>query len=122
MSRGANFLPEKVSSCLSGDIEKAGAAQLLGQSPQSVDVLQAPHHGSKAAFSPQWNAWSDPKFVAVSRGDLYTNVIREADCGPSTVLWETETHGAITLRSHRTGLTAEAFRTGERKVVVRGGK
>ena len=107
---------------LSGDIEKAGAAQLLGQSPQPVDVLQAPHHGSKAAFSPQWNAWSDPKFVAVSRGDLYTNVIREADCGPSTVLWETETHGAITLRSHRTGLTAEAFRTGERKVVVRGGK
>ncbi len=107
---------------LTGDIEKAGAAQVLGRPAVPVDVLQAPHHGSKAAFSPQWKAWADPKFVAVCRGDLYANYLREADCGPNVVLWDTETHGAITFRSHRTGLTAEAFRTGERRIVVRGGK
>lgn len=106
---------------LTGDIEKAGAAQLLGRPAQRVDVLQAPHHGSRAAFSPLWKTWADPKFLAVSRGDLYTNFIREADYGSNVTLWETETHGAITLRSHRTGLTAEAFRTGERRVVVRNG-
>ena len=106
---------------LTGDIEKTGAAQLLGSSPRPVDVLQAPHHGSKAAFPPQWNAWAEPKFIAVSRGDFYANFIRESDCGPNAILWQTETHGAITLRSHRTGLTAEAFRSGERRIVVRGG-
>ena len=84
-------------------------------------MLQAPHHGSRAAFSPLWKTWADPKFLAVSRGDLYTNFIRETDYGSNVTLWETETHGAITVRSHRTGLTAEAFRTGERRVVVRSG-
>ena len=105
---------------LTGDIERAGAAQLLGKPGRPVDVLQAPHHGSRAAFPPEWKAWAAPRFIAVSRGDFYTNFIREADC-PSVILWETETHGAITFRSHRTGLTAEAFRTGERRIVVRGG-
>lgn len=106
---------------LTGDIEKAGAAQLLAQPPRRVDVLQAPHHGSRAAFPPQWKAWADPKFIAVGRGDLYANFLREDDVGPNSVLWDTENLGAITFRSHRTGLTAEAHRTGERRVVVRGG-
>ena len=107
---------------LTGDIEKAGAAMVLGKPGQAVDVLQAPHHGSRAAYNPQWNAWAHAGFVVSSRGDLYTNTIREADLGPNAVLWETEVQGAITLRSHRTGLTAEAFRTGERRIAARSGE
>lgn len=105
---------------LTGDIEKAGAAQLLARPGRPVDVLQAPHHGSRAAFPPEWNKWADPKFIAVSRGDFYGNFLRDAD-SPNAVVWHTEMHGAITFRSHRSGLTAEAFRTGERRIVVRGG-
>ena len=104
-----------------GDIEKAGAARVLGGSPQPSDVLQAPHHGSRAAYNPRWNEWARAGFVVASRGDLYSNSIAEADLSANAVLRDTETHGAITVRSHRTGLTAEAFRTGERRVVVRGG-
>ena len=48
-------------------------------------------------------------------------MIRETDLMPNATLWETEVHGAITLRSHRTGLKAEAFRTGERRIATRGG-
>ena len=107
---------------LTGDIEKAGAAQVLGGPPQPADVLQAPHHGSRAAYNPRWNEWARSAFVVASRGDLYANTIREADLSANAALWDTETHGAITLRSHRTGLTAEAYRTGERRIVVRGGE
>ncbi len=35
-------------------------------------------------------------------------------------VWDTFSNGAVTLRSHRTGLVAESYRTGERIVVVRG--
>jgi hypothetical protein len=32
-------------------------------------------------------------------------------------VWDTQTKGAITIRSHLSGLTAEAFRDGERAVI-----
>jgi hypothetical protein len=37
-------------------------------------------------------------------------------------VWDTHAHGTITVRSHATGLIAETFRTGETRVIVRGGK
>ena len=36
------------------------------------------------------------------------------------VVWDTATFGAVTIRSHPTGLTAESFRTGELRVIHRG--
>ncbi|HVK15612.1 MAG TPA: MBL fold metallo-hydrolase, partial [Fimbriiglobus sp.] len=106
---------------LTGDLEKSGTGFVLDQIPKRSDVLMAPHHGSKAAFPKRLTEWADPKFVVVSRGPGFSSPIQAGAAGPDVPVWDTVSMGAITLRSHRSGLTAEAFRTGERRVLVRGG-
>jgi len=105
-----------------GDLEKSGTAMLMLLPPVAADVMQAPHHGSQAAFPESLAKWANPKFVIANRGGLYSNFIREGHAGLLAPIWDTHTCGAITLRSHRSGLTAEAFRTKERIVIVRGGQ
>lgn len=104
---------------LTGDLEKAGLARLLGLPPVPCDVLMAPHHGSRGAFSAELVRWCSPRFVAVTRGSRGESAVRPGDAGAAP-LWDTWTAGAITVRSNPTGLTAEAFRRGERIVVKRG--
>jgi competence protein ComEC len=104
---------------LTGDLEKQGTALVTALPREPVDVLLAPHHGSKGAWTAEFVRWASPKFVAVSRGTRTTG-IGPGDAGAGVPLWTTQTHGAITIRSHATGLTAEAYRTGERVVVKRG--
>lgn len=99
---------------LTGDLEKTGTTMLLAGTPRPVDVLMAPHHGSPAAFPTALAAWAAPKLVVVSRGP------RTGNLTAIPVAWDTWHQGAITIRSHATGLTAEAFRTRERRVVTRG--
>lgn len=101
---------------LTGDLEKSGTWALLSQPPQPCDVLLAPHHGSRAALPPALVAWANPKLVVASRGPPLG---RPLDAGGVPV-WATHEVGAVTLRSHPGGLAAEAFRTGEARVVVRG--
>jgi competence protein ComEC len=104
-----------------GDLEKSGMDALLQRRATKVDVLQAPHHGSQAAFPVALARWAEPEFIVVSRGDLYSNFIRQGHAGSASPLWDTHESGAITLRSHPTGLSAESYRTKERIVIVRGG-
>ncbi len=104
---------------LTGDLEKAGAARVLGLPPVPCDVLVAPHHGSRSAFSPELVRWCSPSFVAVTRGNRAETAVRPGDAGGAPV-WDTWTSGAIAVRSNPTGLTAESFRRGERIVVKRG--
>jgi competence protein ComEC len=106
---------------LTGDLEKSGTGILLQQPARRVDVLVAPHHGSKAAFPRKLAEWAAPRLVVVSRGTGFGSPIQAGAAGPDVPVWDTASSGAITLRSHRTGLVAEAFRTGERRVIVRGG-
>ena len=101
---------------LTGDLEKAGTAALLAREPMPCDVLLAPHHGSRAALPPALLAWASPKLVVSSRGPPLG---RPVDAG-AVPLWATHDVGAVTLVSHPGGLTAAAFRTGERRVLVRG--
>ncbi|QEL13758.1 ComEC/Rec2 family competence protein [Limnoglobus roseus] len=105
---------------LTGDLEKSGAQRLLGLPPAACDVLMAPHHGSRSALPPELVRWSSPGLVVASRGYRADPAIRPADAAGVPV-WDTFTAGAITFRSNPTGLTAEAFRTGER-IVVRHGR
>ncbi|MEO2090539.1 MAG: ComEC/Rec2 family competence protein, partial [Gemmataceae bacterium] len=100
---------------LTGDLEKAGMSRVLNLPPVPADVLQAPHHGSRAAFPAGLREWTKPRWVIVSRGDLYSNAVTQADTGVPT--WDTHTHGTVTVRSHPSGLTVEAFRTGRAEVV-----
>jgi competence protein ComEC len=66
---------------LTGDLEKAGASRLLGLPPVPCDVLMAPHHGSRAAFSPELVRWCSPAFVAVTRGNRAETAVRPGDAG-----------------------------------------
>jgi competence protein ComEC len=100
---------------LTGDLEKAGTDRVLGLPSIPADVLQAPHHGSKSAFPFALKAWAQPRWVVVSRGNLFANTISETDTGAPT--WDTHTHGTLTIRSHPTGLTVEAFRTSSVEVI-----
>ena len=96
---------------LTGDLEKAGTDAVLKSSILPVNAMQAPHHGSKAAFSDALKLWAKPNWIFVTRGDLYSNFITSKESG--VPVWDTQSCGAISLRSHASGLTAEAFRTGE---------
>jgi len=105
---------------LTGDLEKEGTAHVLALPAGPADVMMAPHHGSRAAFPPGLRAWAAPRLVVVCRGALERPGVGPADA-PGADVWDTGGYGAVTVRSNPTGLTAEAFRTGERMVVRRGG-
>jgi len=107
---------------LTGDLEKAGTPRLLALPPVPADVLLAPHHGSAAAFPDALRRWATPKLVLASRGNLYSNAVSDGIGGPGVPVWDTHTFGTVTVRSHRSGLVAETFRTGESRVIGRGGK
>lgn len=106
---------------LTGDLEKSGTGLLLAREPRKADVLMAPHHGSRAAFPQRLADWAGPKLVVVSRGPVIGSPIGPGAAGPGVPVWDTASAGAVTLRSHRTGLVAESYRTGERRVLARGG-
>lgn len=102
---------------LTGDLEKAGTNFLLEQPGKPSDVLMAPHHGSRAALPRRLVNWAKPKMIVVNRGQPMGNTVNEADAGPGVSMWDTHDCGAITVRSHRTGLVAEAFRTRKKQVI-----
>jgi competence protein ComEC len=103
---------------LTGDLEDVGQERLLEKPPIRVDVLQAPHHGSKAANRPRLARWARPRVVISCQGPP-----RSPPRGPSPfeevggrylTTWE---HGAVTLHSGPGGLVVETYRTAERWTV-----
>jgi competence protein ComEC len=114
---------------LTGDIEGVGQDLLTQRPAPDVDVLLAPHHGGKGAnavrrsdgnFAPgPVGRWVRPGLVVSCQAAVPVDHLRAAY--PAADVWDTPTAGAVTLRSHPTGLAAEAFRTGEVKVVRAGG-
>lgn len=102
---------------LTGDLEKAGTARVVALPTVAADVVMAPHHGSRTAFGRDFRDWAKPSFVVVSKGHRDTSAVTAADLPSSGVLWDTPSHGAVTVRIHKSGMVAEAFKTGERMVV-----
>jgi competence protein ComEC len=105
---------------LTGDLEKEGTAHVLALPSRPADVLMAPHHGSRAAFPASLRTWASPRLVVVCRGAQERTGVSSADA-PGADVWDTGSYGAVTVLSNPTGLTAEAFRSGERIIVRRGG-
>jgi competence protein ComEC len=100
---------------LTGDLEDVGQNMVLERKPLRVDVLQAPHHGSKTANGPRLANWARPRIVISCQ-----KAPRSPPRGPTPyqevgarylTTWE---HGAVTLRSTAEGLFVETYRTGER--------
>ncbi|MCS6851595.1 MAG: ComEC/Rec2 family competence protein, partial [Gemmataceae bacterium] len=108
---------------LTGDLEGPGLARVLTLPARRIDVLMAPHHGSPTANGPALAAWAAPKVVVSCEGFRpgrpRTAAVYQAVGAAFYSTWE---WGAVTLRSHASGLVLETFRHPEqRRVVVRGG-
>jgi competence protein ComEC len=108
---------------LTGDLEGPGLDRVLSQPFRRVDVLMAPHHGSKAANPSALIAWCRPRLVVACQGPppWPTQVPAIYETGGATYLG-TWPHGAVTIISHKTGLVAETFRTHKQFVVRAGGR
>ncbi|MBN9118598.1 MAG: ComEC/Rec2 family competence protein [Planctomycetes bacterium] len=116
---------------LTGDLEGEGQALATARPVAPVDVLLSPHHGSKNANAPRGSperpepgvvaAWARPKLVVSSqRAGTPTEHLRAGYGAAGAAVWDTPTAGAVTVRCHSTGVIAEAFRTGEVRVIARG--
>ncbi|MFM8272788.1 MAG: ComEC/Rec2 family competence protein [Gemmata sp.] len=121
---GHNFL-------LTGDLEGEGQSLVTTRPVAPLDVMLAPHHGAKNANAPRgpadrpepgaMAAWARPKLVVSSqRAGTETLHLHASYGAAGGTVWDAPTAGAVTTRSHTTGVVAEAFRTGERKVIARG--
>ena len=116
---------------LTGDLEGQGQAIVRERPIAPVDVMLAPHHGGKSANaalpgpggaqSPGlMAAWAKPKLVISSQRPGPTSHLAAAYGGVGAVVWDTPTCGAVTVRCHADSMIAEAFRSGEVRVVARG--
>ena len=105
---------------LTGDLEDDGLTRVLAMPPTKVDVLMAPHHGSANSNTKQLAEWASPRLVIIcqARTDDTTAATKAYAETQSTVLG-TWPHGAVTLRSGRSGARVETFRTG-RQIVLSG--
>jgi competence protein ComEC len=116
---------------LTGDLEGEGQAMVRERPLQPVDVMLAPHHGGKsanAAFPGPGGtklpglmaAWARPKLVVSSQRPGPVDHLTAAYGGVGAVVWDTPAAGAVTVRCRDGAMVAEAFRSGEVRVVARG--
>jgi competence protein ComEC len=97
---------------LTGDLEGAGLARVLGLRPEPVDVLMAPHHGSRTGYRPELTAWAQPRLVISCEGPpRWPRRGPEPYTEGGAVFLGTWPHGAITVRSSAAGLFVETFST-----------
>jgi competence protein ComEC len=103
---------------LTGDLEGPGLARVLTLPAVHADALMAPHHGSRFANTPELARWARPNVVISCEGRP-NGPVRPPE--PYTALGATFLgtwpHGAVTVRSHVSGLIVETFQTGQCFVV-----
>jgi competence protein ComEC len=103
---------------LTGDLEGLGQQCVLSLPRRRIDVLMAPHHGSPAANTEELAKWARPG-VAVSCQGAETG--RKDGGGPYRAVGarylDTHHDGAVSIRSHSSGLVVETYRGGERVVL-----
>jgi competence protein ComEC len=102
---------------LTGDLEDAGLTQVLGMPAAAVEVLMAPHHGSKKSNIPALAEWAKPKVVVSSQG-LPKSLYEEPYTKRGATFLGTWPHGAVTIVSRRGELSVTTYRTGQRLVVT----
>ncbi|MBY0527850.1 MAG: ComEC/Rec2 family competence protein [Gemmataceae bacterium] len=100
---------------LTGDLEGPGLERVLSLPTDRVDVLMAPHHGSRFPNKPELAQWARPRIVVSCEGpprgptrppEPYSDV--------GAVFLGTWPHGAITVRSRASVLAVETFRSRQR--------
>jgi competence protein ComEC len=105
---------------LTGDLEASGVDAVVARPVPRTDVLMTPHHGSGANRAGDLADWARPRLVVASQGRRDGGKAEAVYTQRGIPYWSTWPDGAITVRSHATGLTAESFATGKREVVRAG--
>ena len=81
-------------------------------------MLQAPHHGSPKASPRALAEWARPRVAVACQRRPQTGPRKEDEYAKvGARLLGTWPHGAVTVRSHRTGLGVETSVTGQRFAV-----
>jgi competence protein ComEC len=103
---------------LTGDLEGPGLVQLLQMPARPADVLMAPHHGSKVSNQAPLADWAQPRVVVSCQGPPRGVPVLDAVYRPTGAeVIGTWPHGAVTVRSHSTGMVIETHATGQRIVL-----
>lgn len=96
---------------LTGDLEGRGLQTLLAWETGSIDVLQSPHHGSRAANPPALAAWAQPTYVVISTGDRGKAEELQPVYGEESRVLSTAESGAVRVRVSPAGvLTVDDYR------------
>lgn len=103
---------------LTGDLEGPGMERVLALPPLSVDILMAPHHGSRTANTPELATWGRPKVVVSCEGPPRgPKRAAEPYSERGAQFLGTWLHGAIAIQSRENELVVETFQSGQRFVV-----
>lgn len=94
---------------LPGDLEGAGLRRLIADEPLPVDVLVAPHHGSRRANPPELAEWTRPQLVVVSQGKPRSGATLEIYRQLNIPVLTTNEYGAITIRADKSGLDVQTI-------------
>jgi competence protein ComEC len=100
---------------LTGDVEGTGLDALLRLPEQPTDVLLAPHHGAKAANTPELAAWCRPQVVVLSTGDRDRGAALQRVYGENCRVLSTANAGAVRVQITADGhFTADGHLHGRR--------
>jgi competence protein ComEC len=100
---------------LTGDLQGAGLDRLLDLPQADLDVLMAPHHGSRLASPAKLAEWARPEVVISCQGPpRWPTDTPEAYEKRGARFLGTWPHGAITVISRSDELTIETYRTKQR--------
>jgi competence protein ComEC len=105
---------------LTGDLEKEGLRMVLEKRAPRIDVLMAPHHGSRFANTPEFAEWARAPIV-VSCQEPPQNPTRRKNPYPERggKFLPTWSEGAVTIHSSRDSLRIDCFLSEQRFVVER---
>jgi competence protein ComEC len=103
---------------LTGDLEGPGLERVLGLPRLAVDVLMAPHHGSRTANTPSLAEWAAPRVVVSCQGRPKGGKEAAEPYSPRGARFlSTQAHGAVSLRIASGAMIVETFRTQRRWLV-----
>jgi competence protein ComEC len=103
---------------LTGDLEGPGLERVLALPRVPVDVLMAPHHGSRTANTPGLAEWAHPRVVVSCQGKPRGGSEASEPYTPRGARFlSTFSRGAVTLRAAPAGMIVETYRTKERWLV-----
>ena len=103
---------------LTGDLEGPGLERVLRLPRFPIDVLMAPHHGSKTSNKEALANWAKPKLAISSQGPPRGNPKTPNPYEPAGASYLTTwKHGAVTIRKDEGRWIAETHVTKKKFII-----